>query len=361
MLDIKRWDGNPVLQPMPDMPWASEQTRNPGVIYDQGKFRMVFTGACRQMDESGENMIVRNLWLGYAESTDGFNFEYNTEPFYKPAENLGEWDHGTVEDTRITRIDGKNYIVYAGRALTLDEERLGDPWSGQTPPAPHPTWTRNYRRCGILTTDDWKSVETLGPVTSEHLSDANVVLFPEKIGGKYCMFHRPTPFMPWVFPLKYAPACMWIGFSDDLLNWGSNELGMPWQVDDDIYMEDYCLIRPEQPWEVVKVGAAGVPIPTDEGWLTFYHAVDRKGVYRTGIMLLDREDPRKVIARDPDPIMEPTFDYEVEGTYPSCIFPCAQLVVEDEIFIYYGAGDVRCCVATIKLKEVLDHVLSHRI
>ena len=103
-----------------------------------------------------------------------------------------------------------------------------------------------------------------------------------------------------------------------------------------------------------------MPIPTDDGWLTLYHAVDRAGVYRVGVMLLDREDPRKVIARSTAPIMASQEPYEMDGRYPRCVFPCANVVVGDEVFIYYGAVDLYCCLATVKLKELLAYVLAFR-
>lgn len=115
----------------------------------------------------------------------------------------------------------------------------------------------------------------------------------------------------------------------------------------------------------MKVGGAGVPIATDEGWLMLYHAVDAEGTYRIGLLLLDRDDPRHVLARTPEPIMEPTTEYELNGSYKlgkGCIFPCANVLIgDDDLFIYYGAADTNCCVATASLKALLAHVLQYRL
>ena len=69
-------------------------------------------------------------------------------------------------------------------------------------------------------------------------------------------------------------------------------------------------MAPERDWEMLKIGGSGVPIPTDDGWLMTYHAVDRQSVYRVGLTLLDREDPRKVLCRTPEPVMEPEGEFE---------------------------------------------------
>ncbi len=121
---------------------------------------------------------------------------------------------------------------------------------------------------------------------------------------------------------------------------------------------DYLLLRPESDWEAQKIGASGVPFATDEGWLMLYHGVDVRGIYRIGALLLDRDNPRRVIARTRKPVMVPEFAYETNvGLYPNCIFPCANVLIGED---YYGAADLTCCVATIKLKTLLDHVLSEK-
>ena len=112
--------------------------------------------------------------------------------------------------------------------------------------------------------------------------------------------------------------------------------------------DDHLLIHPEFTWERLKVGASGVPIPTDDGWLMFYHAVDEKMHYRVGLMLLDRENPLKVIARSNKPIFEPQLDYETKGYYSNCVFPCANVVMGDEVFMYYGAADSLLCCSNCK-------------
>ncbi len=355
---IKRCSKNPLISPNPDLWYGKDEARNPGVVFDGKTFHMVFTAST---DKRGSGDIV----LGYAKSDDGMNFECAPEPFLSPSSNFDDFDYGTVEDTRITELDGKFYIAYAARSMPGREGiRQSGPDSNL-----NPTWTQNFRRVGLAVTEDWKQVDRLGPITSEHVSDANVVLFPEKINGKYVFLHRPTTSVPWELTNRYCPGNIWVCFSDELKCCASDKREMPWDMVEGVDIpDDHLLIRPEYDWEGTKVGGSGVPIPTDDGWLMLYHAVDRQGIYRVGLLLLDRDNPCKVIARSPLPIMEPEAKYEtdcirVNGTpgYPSCIFPTANVVVGDEVFIYYGSQDLHSCLATVKLKELLNYILSCRI
>lgn len=351
MLKIKRYADNPILGPNPDLCWSGSESRNPGVVFDGKKFHMVFTATPKPRNGK--------IYLGYAESSDGTNFRCAPEPFLRPSQNENDFDHASVEDARVTELEGKYYIAYAGRSFNMNRFATGERRVGPDHNL-NPTWTENFRRCGLAMTIDWKNCQRLGPITSEHISDANVVLFPEKINGKYAMFHRPTPFIPWILPLIYNPGAIWLAFSDSLTHWSSNRREMPWNMIDGVDIPDtHLLIKPEYEWEKLKIGAAGVPIPTDDGWLVFYHAVDRMSVYRVGLMLLDRENPLKVLARSPLPIFEPETLFETNGSL-DCVFPCANPVVNDEIFIYYGGGDLYVNLATVKLKTALAYINRFR-
>jgi predicted GH43/DUF377 family glycosyl hydrolase len=146
-------------------------------------------------------------------------------------------------------------------------------------------------------------------------------LFPEQIGGRYAMVHRPKKWIGEPYGTTY-PA-IWISFSDDLLVWRDSRL----------------LIKGEQPWER-KIGGSTPPLRTDRGWLTLYHGVDEYGVYRIGALMLDLEDPSRVLARTKDYIMEPECDYELEGLYKGgVVFPTGNVIVGDTLYVYYGGAD----------------------
>lgn len=350
-LKVQRFSGNPILGPHPGVQWRGT-ARNPGVVFDGKVFHMAFTA-----DPNPHDGVIR---LGYASSGDGFHFTELDRPWMDASQDPDDFDHAGCEDARITCLEGRYYIAYAGRSLNLNDHAHGIRRFG-----PHgntnPVWTDNFRRVGLAVTDDFKTFEKLGPVTSEHICDANVALFPEKINGKYAMIHRPTAFIPWMLPLHYHPGCIWLAFSDNLTHWSSNKREMPWDmIDGEDIMDEVLLMAPEQDWECLKIGGSGVPIPTDDGWLMTYHGVDRRGVYRVGLALLNREDPRKVIARTPVPVMEPETEQEKSGDYPNCVFPTANVVVGDEIYMYYGCGDKYTSVAIFSLKAALSYVKQFR-
>lgn len=147
--------------------------------------------------------------------------------------------------------------------------------------------------------------------------------------------------MNWVGP-DYGtdhPA-IWISFSDDLLHWPESTL----------------LAKSELAWENRKIGGNTPPIRTEAGWLFLYHAVGVDNHYRVGAMLLDLEDPTRVIGRGHDWLLQPEQWYELEGCYPGCVFPCGKVVIGDTLYVYYGGADKYVGVATCSLGELLDYL-----
>ncbi len=98
------------------------------------------------------------------------------------------------------------------------------------------------------------------------------------------------------------------------------------------------------------------PIKTPHGWLTIYHAVGPDKFYRLGALLLDLDDPGKVLHRTPDWLMQPEKDYEIEGFYRGVCFPCGAVVKDGTLFVYYGGADKCCAVATCDFGRLLDHL-----
>jgi predicted GH43/DUF377 family glycosyl hydrolase len=154
------------------------------------------------------------------------------------------------------------------------------------------------------------------------------------------MLHRP---LEWVGPEYGAehPA-IWISTADDLLGFRQSKL----------------LARQKFDWEANKIGANTPPVKTEHGWLTIYHAVGADKFYRLGAMLLDLDDPSKVLHRTTDWIMQPEEDYEIDGYYRGCVFPCGKVVIDGTLFVYYGAADKYIGAATCPLDELLDYLLS---
>lgn len=169
----------------------------------------------------------------------------------------------------------------------------------------------------------------------------NGVLFPEKINGRYAMLSRPsdnghTPF-----------GDIFISYSPDMKYWG----------------EHRCVMKvtpfEESAWQCLKIGAGSVPILTEEGWLMFYHGVIRtcNGYrYSMGAVILDKEDPSKVLYRTRDYLLAPAASYELMGDVPNVVFPCAALSDGKRVAVYYGAADTTVCLAFGYIDEIIDFV-----
>ncbi|MDD5597639.1 MAG: hypothetical protein PHV82_06825, partial [Victivallaceae bacterium] len=165
--------------------------------------------------------------------------------------------------------------------------------------------------------------------------------FPEKVNGQYVMLHRSKRLAGGSGGCKYPS--IWIAYSDDLLTWDDGQLLFKGGE------FDWC----------EKVGGAGPPLPTGEGWVMFYHGV-KDNIYRVGVLLLDKHDPRTILSAPPFFIMEPEHDYELNGLFGKCVFPTGNVIVGDTVFIYYGAADKYCCLATCKLNELLRYLREFR-
>ena len=125
---------------------------------------------------------------------------------------------------------------------------------------------------------------------------------------------------------------IWIAWSEDLVNWHDHKPLMRVQLG---------------AWDCNRIGAGAPPIKTGDGWLNFYHGVDHRRIYRLGIMLLDLEDPSKVIGRSVEPILNPEMDYEKTGLVPNVVFTCGAAEIDGRYHVYYGGADKVVGVATI--------------
>ena len=132
---------------------------------------------------------------------------------------------------------------------------------------------------------------------------------------------------------------IWIAESPDLLHWGGHQ----------------CLAKTRRgSWDSARIGAGCSPIRTPDGWLMIYHGADENNRYCLGAMLLDLENPSKVLLRSVDPLFFPEMSYEKRGFFGNVVFSCGQLVDGDRITMYYGASDQYICRAELSLKDILD-------
>ncbi len=241
--------------------------------------------------------------LRVARSSDGAHFTFDDMRIEaaEPIEAYG------VEDARITEIDGLFHITYVAVS------RLGI------------TTAR-------MSTTDFRTFERHGTMLQPDQKD--VVLFPEKVNGRYLAFTRP---MPGSFGRVLG---LWLTESDDLMHWGGHR----------------PVAEPRHGmWDEMRIGASCVPIRTEGGWLELYHGADRMNRYGMGAMLLDADDPTKVLARTARPILEAEEKYEHDGFLQDVVFPSGHIDLGGgRIRVFYGAADEYVCAADLAIDDVLS-------
>ncbi len=337
-MELNKFEGNPILCPNPENEWESLITCNPGVIHDGEKFIMLYR--CAGNDEQH---VIR---FGLAESTDGFHFErVSNVPVFGPSADGP--DSGCVEDPRIVRFGDAYYVTYAyrplapGRYWTFPHDVVLKPKSDGFAPV---AWSENMGNTGLAMTCDFRRYRRLGRVTESRLDDRDVMFFPEKINGMYYMLHRPKQYVGKQYGVEYPS--IWLKRSDDLLSWENK----PSQL---------FLTGRKGTWEE-KIGASAPPLLTARGWIMTYHGVEHGGTgnYRVGLLLLDRNDPTRIIGRTPNPVLQPTEAYEKCGMYAGCVFPTGNVILGDTLYVYYGAADKYVGVATASVSQLLGYLLS---
>lgn len=343
-MKLVKHPNNPILKPNPINDWESLCVLNPGVIYDDSKkeFIMLYRAA--------GNDVRHEIKMGLATSKDGIHFERQSdEPVFYGSSF--EADGGCVEDPRIVKIGDMYYITYAARCYAPGQYWLEEWVEGVSKPPMYLDKTdvhgdeipvmakKNITVSYLAITKDFRHFKKLGRITEPSVDDRDVVLFPEKINEKYVYITRPKfkdkgPKMP----------SMWITFTDDLME----------------YKEPELLFTGNEWWETQRIGAGTPPIKTEVGWFMLYHGVDDKGVYRVGAVLFDLNNPKIIIARTKDFILEPSEEFELHGIGNPCVFPTGAAVKDGTLFVYYGCADKNIGLATVDFNELLHYLLKNR-
>ena len=174
---------------------------------------------------------------------------------------------------------------------------------------------------------NWSKAEIVSP---REINDKNACVLPEKIGGKYVIFHRTNH-------------RIWVDYTDTM------------DFKDGRWIQGNILFEPNpNKWYSEKVGITGTPIRTTQGWLLIFHGLSKDDLkYRLGAMLLDIDDPLKIKNLLDYPILEPETNYEMSGFRPGTVFSCGYVILKDQLLVYYGAGDTTVAVARIKLEDLL--------
>ncbi len=323
---LARRPENPIITPNAENDWESEGTFNPTAVAAGGKIHILY----RAVGKDGFSSI------GYASTRDGVTIDERSDvpayvaresfegigvskvahPYYSPTLYTSGGGWGGSEDPKITALGDRMYLTYVAV-------------NGYAP-----------QRVAIASIDEkdflahrwnhWSKPLLMSP---PDVIDKSAVLLPEKIHGKYVIFHRIYP-------------DILIDFVDDL-NFGPGR-----------WLKGQYKISPRPTkWDNHKLSIGAPPLKTKDGWLAIYHAIDRRdfGRYKIGAMLLDLNDPTKVIARTSEPILEPEVSYENDGK-PGVAYPGGAVVKDGELFVYYGGGDKVTAVATAPLDDFLERL-----
>jgi beta-1,2-mannobiose phosphorylase / 1,2-beta-oligomannan phosphorylase len=321
---LKKSLKNPILAPNPANHWESRATFNPAAVYEDKKVHLVYRAI------GDQDVSV----LGYATSCDGVHVDKrHNDPIYVPSqpfESSSPYNHkapqykfasgggcfGGCEDPRITKVDDKFYMTYVA-------------YNGWAPPRVALTSIK----VDDFLKHNWNWDKPV-LISKPGVVDKNAAVLPEKINGKYVVFHR-------IFPN------ILIDYVDDM------------HFDGNTFLKGEYKIEPNyNSWDSRKVGVGAPPIKTEDGWLVIYHAVgDHDSArYKMGAMVLDHNDPTKVLYRTKSPILEPREWYENEGYKSGVAYPCGAVAMNDMLHVYYGGADTVVCVASANIHDFLNHI-----
>ena len=303
---------NPILKPKSKNSWESTATFNAAAIYLEGKVHLLY----RAVNEKRDSV------LGYAASKNGKNFEERLDsPVYFPRTPHEFGKSGGCEDPRLTKLDDKIYMTYTA-------------FNGYINP-PGVALTSINVKDFLAKKWKWKH-----PIFISKLGEAhkNWVIFPEKIKDKFAILHSISP----KIQINYFDNLEFNNYTPlkSFHSFGSRK---------------NC-------WDNMVRGAGPPPIKTDIGWLIIYHAIDNQEPrkYKLGAMILDCDNPTKILHRSPYPILEPNAKYENEGFKTGIIYACGATIIGDELLVYYGGADTVTCVATTPLKQFLNKLKTSK-
>jgi beta-1,2-mannobiose phosphorylase / 1,2-beta-oligomannan phosphorylase len=257
----------------------------------------------RVINYKGADYLTTLSHLRLMCSDDGIHF-YEPEG-YPALHGEGPLQSFGIEDCRVSKVEDTYYLTFTA----VSPNGVG---------------------VGLRTTKDWKTFEQHGMMLPPHNKD--VAIFEEKVNGKYYTLHRPSS-------VDIGGNYIWLAESPDGIYWGNHQI---------------IATTRKGHWDSKRVGAGAAPIKTEKGWLEIYHGANEKHQYCLGLLLLDLNDPSKVIARSHEPIMMPSADYELTGFFGQVVFTNGHIVKGDKVTIYYGAADEVVCAADFSISQLLS-------
>ncbi|TSC69095.1 MAG: putative glycosidase ph1107 protein [Parcubacteria group bacterium Gr01-1014_56] len=339
LLVLHRLKENPILSPISEHWWESYAVFNPAALYDQGRVHLFY----RAMGQDGVSRI------GYASSPDGIHFDERLpSPVYSsPVEMIR---------SAAAHIVGRNTISYATLSYDTASYGSGGGWGGSEDPKTSKMGDRIYMT--YVNNNGWSDLRIA--LTSISLADFRAkrwnwtapvfvsrrqekrssikrfdivnksgVLLEEQINNKYIIFHRIFPNIS----IDYR----------DTLEFGEG-----------MYVEEHAAIPPRYDmWDNEKISMSSAPVRVPEGWLAIFNGTDaRDSKYKIGAMILDADDPSRVLYRSNQPILSPETHYENSGK-SGIAYSSGAVVVGDDLIVYYGGGDKYVAAAKANLRDFL--------
>jgi len=315
---VKRFQGNPIItrEDIPDIP---PQVADVSSVFNPGAIRFGDQDVLLlRVQTRGRETIML-----VAHSTDGEHFEIRPQ---------------VVEISGLDTIDRRLYHLYDPRLTQI----------GETVYIVFAADTDQGCRLGVARTTDFESFELVGLGGDQ--DTRNGVLFPEKQGGRFLRLERPN--LVRIEGGVTTGDQIVLSESDDLVNWETRGPVMGGRL---------------HYWDEM-IGSGPPPVKTREGWLHIYHGVATHlasaHIYQAGVVLLDLQDPRRVLARGRNNILEPREPYEQIGQVPNVVFPSGMIVdcydpegyadPQSPVYLYYGAADTVVALATTTVKELLE-------
>jgi predicted GH43/DUF377 family glycosyl hydrolase len=329
-----RHAGNPILAFNPARAWEAGSVLNACVLRDDDSLiRMVYraTNDVRFGAPGGYMSSV-----GYAESHDGIHFTRRAEPLIVPDQ---PYENGKgCEDPRVTKVGDEYFIYYTAVGEADGKLKV---------------------RIALATTRDFRTVTKHGIVGPAGVDSKAAALLPEPFTGQYIWYYTVNSDRP-------SSAIVHVRFNslDDVKRPPAGHIARSLE-----HYDDHAVLVPTRD-RTDKVHSRGVirgpelgapPIKTEAGWLLIYCPTNNEDheEWHISAALLDLNEPWRVIAQAPAPLLRPETEAEVNGLIANITFPAGAIIMGDELYVYYGSGDQGVCLAIAPVRELLDYLLSH--
>jgi predicted GH43/DUF377 family glycosyl hydrolase len=341
MIEIKK-EG--ILLRKTTLGFENEAVLNPAAISENGFIHLFYRAVSKGNYSS----------IGYCKLKDPLTIE---ERFDSPVlfPQFDYESHG-VEDPRVVKIDDLYYLTYTAYdgvnalgALAVSKDLKKWEKLGIISPRicfaefSHLAGAKGKINEKYLRYNEHKQVQDK-PGNKIFLWDKNVIFFPRRINGRLHFLHRIRPDIQ-------------IVSINDL-----KELSIDFWQNYFLHLDESIVLSPKHKHEVSYIGGGCPPIETEFGWLLIYHGVHdtiRGYVYSACAALLDLENPQKEIARLPYSLFRPEYEWELKGEVNNVCFPTGAVLIEDTLYIYYGAADEQIACASVSLSALLKELLAN--